>query len=112
MNQFVPSALINLSSSIKSEPSSTQRSVANSTTVGKMPGSPRAGGHLSPESNQVLTKKKLHHLVREGGPNEQLDEAIEQMLQHFADYFIENVVTTVYQLGSKMSSCTGGTCGS
>ncbi|EDL80621.1 rCG31161, isoform CRA_b [Rattus norvegicus] len=57
MNQFGPSALINLSSfsSIKPEPASTppQGSMANSTTVGKMPGTPGTGGRLSPENNQV-----------------------------------------------------------
>lgn len=58
MNQFGPSALINLSnfSSIKPEPASTppQSSMANSTTVAKMPGTPSGGGRLSPESNQVI----------------------------------------------------------
>lgn len=57
MNQFGPSTLINLSnfSSIKPEPASTppQSSMANSTAVAKMPGTPSGGGRLSPESNQV-----------------------------------------------------------
>lgn len=57
MNQFGPSALINLSnfSSIKPEPASTppQGSMANSTTVVKIPGTPGSGGRLSPENNQV-----------------------------------------------------------
>lgn len=57
MNQFGPSALINLSnfSSIKPEPASTppQGSMANSTTVVKIPGTPGTGGRLSPENNQV-----------------------------------------------------------
>lgn len=59
MNQFGPSTLINLSnfSSIKPEPASTppQSSMANSTTVAKMPGTPSGGGRLSPESNQVIS---------------------------------------------------------
>uniref|UniRef100_A0A8B9D9X4 TATA-box binding protein associated factor 12 n=1 Tax=Anser cygnoides TaxID=8845 RepID=A0A8B9D9X4_ANSCY len=59
MNQFGPSTLINLSnfSSIKPEPASTppQSSMANSTTVAKMPGTPSGGGRLSPESNQVTS---------------------------------------------------------
>uniref|UniRef100_A0A8D0ERR2 Transcription initiation factor TFIID subunit 12 n=1 Tax=Strix occidentalis caurina TaxID=311401 RepID=A0A8D0ERR2_STROC len=83
MNQFGPSTLINLSnfSSIKPEPASTppQSSMANSTTVAKMPGTPSGGGRLSPESNQVLTKKKLQDLVREVDPNEQLDEDVEEV---------------------------------
>ncbi|KAM7029309.1 transcription initiation factor TFIID subunit 12 isoform 14-T14 [Acridotheres tristis] len=58
MNQFGPSTLINLSnfSSIKPEPASTppQSSMANSTTVAKMPGTPSGGGRLSPESNQEV----------------------------------------------------------
>ena len=57
MNQFGPSALINLSnfSSIKPEPASTppQGSMANSTAVVKIPGTPGTGGRLSPENNQV-----------------------------------------------------------
>ncbi|KAI4564314.1 hypothetical protein MJT46_010112 [Ovis ammon polii x Ovis aries] len=84
MNQFGPSALINLSnfSSIKPEPASTppQGSMANSTAVVKIPGTPGTGGRLSPENNQVLTKKKLQDLVREVDPNEQLDEDVEEML--------------------------------
>ncbi|KFV94070.1 Transcription initiation factor TFIID subunit 12, partial [Eurypyga helias] len=83
MNQFGPSTLINLSnfSSIKPEPASTppQSSMANSTTVAKMPGTPSGGGRLSPESSQVLTKKKLQDLVREVDPNEQLDEDVEEV---------------------------------
>ncbi|KGL81619.1 Transcription initiation factor TFIID subunit 12 [Tinamus guttatus] len=83
MNQFGPSTLINLSnfSSIKPEPASTppQSSMANSTAVAKMPGTPSGGGRLSPESNQVLTKKKLQDLVREVDPNEQLDEDVEEV---------------------------------
>lgn len=59
MNQFGPSTLINLSnfSSIKPEPASTppQSSMANSTAVAKMPGTPSGGGRLSPESNQVTS---------------------------------------------------------
>uniref|UniRef100_A0A8C9LUY9 Transcription initiation factor TFIID subunit 12 n=1 Tax=Piliocolobus tephrosceles TaxID=591936 RepID=A0A8C9LUY9_9PRIM len=85
MNQFGPSALINLSnfSSIKPEPASTppQGSMANSTTVVKIPGTPGTGGRLSPENNQVLTKKKLQDLVREVDPNEQLDEDVEEVRQ-------------------------------
>ncbi|XP_066838837.1 transcription initiation factor TFIID subunit 12 isoform X2 [Anser cygnoides] len=89
MNQFGPSTLINLSnfSSIKPEPASTppQSSMANSTTVAKMPGTPSGGGRLSPESNQVLTKKKLQDLVREVDPNEQLDEDVEEFQLLSAD---------------------------
>uniref|UniRef100_H0YR34 Transcription initiation factor TFIID subunit 12 n=2 Tax=Taeniopygia guttata TaxID=59729 RepID=H0YR34_TAEGU len=110
MNQFGPSALINLSnfSSIKQEPGSTppQSSMANSTTVAKMPGTPSGGGRLSPESNQVLTKKKLQDLVREVDPNEQLDEDVEEMLLQIADDFIESVVTAACQLARHRKSNT------
>ncbi|KAG8506790.1 Transcription initiation factor TFIID subunit 12 [Galemys pyrenaicus] len=110
MNQFGPSALINLSnfSSIKPEPASTppQGSMANSTTVVKIPGTPGAGGRLSPENNQVLTKKKLQDLVREVDPNEQLDEDVEEMLLQIADDFIESVVTAACQLARHRKSTT------
>lgn len=110
MNQFGPSALINLSSfsSIKPEPASTppQGSMANSTTVVKIPGTPGAGGRLSPENNQVLTKKKLQDLVREVDPNEQLDEDVEEMLLQIADDFIESVVTAACQLARHRKSST------
>ncbi|EPQ13226.1 Transcription initiation factor TFIID subunit 12 [Myotis brandtii] len=110
MNQFGPSALINLSnfSSIKPEPASTppQGSMANSTTVVKIPGTPGSGGRLSPENNQVLTKKKLQDLVREVDPNEQLDEDVEEMLLQIADDFIESVVTAACQLARHRKSST------
>ncbi|XP_064445730.1 transcription initiation factor TFIID subunit 12 isoform X3 [Mirounga angustirostris] len=110
MNQFGPSALINLSnfSSIKPEPASTppQGSMANSTTVVKIPGPPGTGGRLSPENNQVLTKKKLQDLVREVDPNEQLDEDVEEMLLQIADDFIESVVTAACQLARHRKSST------
>ncbi|EHB10617.1 Transcription initiation factor TFIID subunit 12 [Heterocephalus glaber] len=97
MNQFGPSALINLSnfSSIKPEPASTplRGSMANSTTVVKIPGTPGAGG-LSPEKNQVLTKK-LQILVREVDSNEQPDADVEEMLLQIADDFIESMVTSL-----------------
>ncbi|XP_036253159.1 transcription initiation factor TFIID subunit 12 isoform X2 [Molothrus ater] len=84
MNQFGPSALINLSnfSSIKPEPASTppQSSMANSTTVAKMPGTPSGGGRLSPESNQMLLQ--------------------------IADDFIESVVTAACQLARHRKSNT------
>ncbi|XP_071655184.1 transcription initiation factor TFIID subunit 12 isoform X1 [Patagioenas fasciata] len=118
MNQFGPSTLINLSnfSSGKPETASTppQSSMANSTVVAKMPGTPSGGGRLSPESNQVLTKKKLQDLVREVDPNEQLDEDVEevvvlvlpQMLLQIADDFIESVVTAACQLARHRKSNT------
>ncbi|XP_058712589.1 transcription initiation factor TFIID subunit 12 isoform X3 [Poecile atricapillus] len=110
--------------------------MANSTTVAKMPGTPCGGGRLSPESNQVLTKKKLQDLVREVDPNEQLDEDVEEvgsnpwkglqkeliwdlsqisgplskeralMLLQIADDFIESVVTAACQLARHRKSNT------
>ncbi|KAL8220718.1 UNVERIFIED_CONTAM: hypothetical protein K2H54_053200 [Gekko kuhli] len=110
MSQFGPSTLINLSnfSSIKPEPASTppHSSMANNTTVAKMPGTPSSGGRLSPESSQILTKKKLQDLVREVDPNEQLDEDVEEMLLQIADDFIESVVTAACQLARHRKSNT------
>ncbi|KAK2546274.1 Taf12 [Columba livia] len=84
MNQFGPSTLINLSnfSSGKPEPASTppQSSMANSTVVAKMPGTPSGGGRLSPESNQMLLQ--------------------------IADDFIESVVTAACQLARHRKSNT------
>nr|KAF6319768.1 hypothetical protein mMyoMyo1_008505 [Myotis myotis] len=109
-NQFGPSALINLSnlSAIKPEPASTppQGSMANSTTVVKIPGRPGSGGRLSPEDNQVLTKKKLQDLVREVDPNEELDEDVEEMLLPIADGFIESAVPAACQLARHRESST------
>lgn len=72
MNQFGPSALINLSnfSSIKPEPASTppQGSMANSTTVVKIPGTPGTGGRLSPENNQVPLSFLLYSPSLSFGP--------------------------------------------
>ncbi|XP_005993185.1 transcription initiation factor TFIID subunit 12 isoform X2 [Latimeria chalumnae] len=110
MNQFGPSTLINLSnfSSIKPEPASTppHATMANNTSVVKLPGTPGGGGRISPEANQVLTKKKLQDLVREIDPNEQLDEDVEEMLLQIADDFIESVVTAACQLARHRKSNT------
>ncbi|XP_072356884.1 transcription initiation factor TFIID subunit 12 isoform X1 [Scyliorhinus torazame] len=117
MNQFGPAALINLTNfpSIKPDPSSTPppNTMANSTAVVKIPGTPGSGGRLSPEGNQVLSKKKLQDLVREIDPNEQLDEDVEeflyphmQMLLQIADDFIESVVSAACQLARHRKSNT------
>ncbi|XP_033279597.2 transcription initiation factor TFIID subunit 12-like [Orcinus orca] len=110
MNQFGPSAPVNLSSfsSLKPEPASTppQGSMANSPTAVKIPGATGTVECLSPENNQVLTKKKLQDLVREVDPDEQSDEDVEEMLLQIADDFIENVVTAAYQLARHRKSST------
>ncbi|XP_060703311.1 transcription initiation factor TFIID subunit 12 isoform X1 [Hemiscyllium ocellatum] len=123
MNQFGPSALINLTTfpSVKPDPSSTPppNTMANSTAVVKIPGTPGSGGRMSPEGNQnlsltsrykdeamVLSKKKLQDLVREIDPNEQLDEDVEEMLLQIADDFIESVVSAACQLARHRKSNT------
>ncbi|XP_043573215.1 transcription initiation factor TFIID subunit 12 isoform X2 [Chiloscyllium plagiosum] len=110
MNQFGPAALINLTTfpSVKPDPSSTPppNTMANSTAVVKIPGTPGSGGRMSPEGNQVLSKKKLQDLVREIDPNEQLDEDVEEMLLQIADDFIESVVSAACQLARHRKSNT------
>ncbi|KAF5892281.1 transcription initiation factor TFIID subunit 12, partial [Clarias magur] len=98
----------NLYSAVKAESSPTAplaTSMANSTAVpGK--GTPGPAGRVSPEGSQVLSKKKLHDLVREIDPNEQLDEDVEEMLLQVADDFIESVVTAACQLARHRKSNT------
>ena len=53
---------------------------------------PVTAGASSGES-QILDKKRLQELVKEGDPNEQLDEDVEDLLLHIADDFIEQTVT-------------------
>ncbi|XP_073522313.1 transcription initiation factor TFIID subunit 12 isoform X1 [Phyllobates terribilis] len=112
MNQFGASTLINLSSfsspttmsasaTVKQEPT-----MANSTPGNKVSGTAAGGGRASPDANQVLTKKKLHDLVREVDPNEQLDEDVEEMLLQIADDFIESVVSAACQLARHRKSNT------
>ncbi|XP_077151760.1 transcription initiation factor TFIID subunit 12 isoform X1 [Ranitomeya variabilis] len=112
MNQFGASTLLNLSSfsspttmsastTVKQEPT-----MANSTPGNKVSGTAAGGGRASPDSNQVLSKKKLHDLVREVDPNEQLDEDVEEMLLQIADDFIESVVSAACQLARHRKSNT------
>ncbi|XP_056413340.1 transcription initiation factor TFIID subunit 12 isoform X2 [Hyla sarda] len=112
MNQFGASTLINLSSfsspttmsassTVKQEPT-----MANSTPGTKVSGTAAGGGRASPDANQVLSKKKLHDLVREVDPNEQLDEDVEEMLLQIADDFIESVVSAACQLARHRKSNT------
>ncbi|KAM4700011.1 transcription initiation factor TFIID subunit 12 isoform 2-T2 [Discoglossus pictus] len=110
MNQFGASTLINLSSfsSTPSAPAAVKQepAMANSAAGVKPPGTATGGGRASPDANQVLTKKKLHDLVREVDPNEQLDEDVEEMLLQIADDFIESVVSAACQLARHRRSNT------
>ncbi|XP_075051919.1 transcription initiation factor TFIID subunit 12 isoform X2 [Mixophyes fleayi] len=112
MNQFGASTLINLSSFSSSTSMSTstpvkqEQTMANSTAGTKVSGTVSGGGRASPDANQVLTKKKLHDLVREVDPNEQLDEDVEEMLLQIADDFIESVVSAACQLARHRKSNT------
>ncbi|CAI9535705.1 unnamed protein product [Staurois parvus] len=112
MNQFGASTLINLSNfSTASTMSASatvkqEQTVVNSTSGSKVPVTTPGGGRASPDANQVLTKKKLHDLVREIDPNEQLDEDVEEMLLQIADDFIESVVSAACQLARHRRSNT------
>uniref|UniRef100_A0A8C5MK88 Transcription initiation factor TFIID subunit 12 n=1 Tax=Leptobrachium leishanense TaxID=445787 RepID=A0A8C5MK88_9ANUR len=90
-----------ISSPVKQEPP-----VVNSTPGVKVPGTAAGGGHASPDANQVLSKKKLHELVREIDSNEQLDEDVEGMLLQFSDNFIKSVVSAACQLARHRRSNT------
>uniref|UniRef100_A0A8C5QUH3 Transcription initiation factor TFIID subunit 12 n=1 Tax=Leptobrachium leishanense TaxID=445787 RepID=A0A8C5QUH3_9ANUR len=72
----------------------------------KVPGTATGGERASPDANQVLSKKKLHELVREIEPNERLDEDVEEMLLQIADDFIESVVLAACQLARHRRSNT------
>ncbi|XP_068125365.1 transcription initiation factor TFIID subunit 12 isoform X2 [Hyperolius riggenbachi] len=112
MNQFGASTLINLSNFSAAPTMSAsatvkqEQTMANSTAGSKVPGAAPGGGRASPDANQVLTKKKLHDLVREIDPNEQLDEDVEEMLLQIADDFIESVVSAACQLARHRRSNT------
>ncbi|XP_072277278.1 transcription initiation factor TFIID subunit 12 isoform X1 [Pyxicephalus adspersus] len=112
MNQFGASTLINLSNFSTSSTMSAsatvkqEQTMPNSTAGSKVPGTAPGGGRASPDANQVLTKKKLHDLVREIDPNEQLDEDVEEMLLQIADDFIESVVSAACQLARHRRSNT------
>ncbi|XP_070564758.1 transcription initiation factor TFIID subunit 12-like [Ptychodera flava] len=63
-------------------------------------------GRISPESNQILTKRRLQDLVKEVDPNEQLDEDVEELLLQIADDFVESVVTAACQLAKHRKANT------
>ncbi|XP_043214368.1 transcription initiation factor TFIID subunit 12-like isoform X2 [Amphibalanus amphitrite] len=55
---------------------------------------------------QLLTKQRLHELVKEVDPNEQLDEEVEELLLQLADDFIESTVSTACQLAKHRKAAT------
>ncbi|PVD29041.1 hypothetical protein C0Q70_11638 [Pomacea canaliculata] len=57
-------------------------------------------------SANVLDKRRLHELVKEIDPLEQMDDDVEEVLLQIADDFIENVVTSACQLAKHRKSST------
>ncbi|XP_037081147.1 LOW QUALITY PROTEIN: transcription initiation factor TFIID subunit 12-like [Pollicipes pollicipes] len=68
----------------------------------------RTGPSIEPGASclQVLTKQRLHELVKEVDPNEQLDEEVEELLLQLADDFIESTVSTACQLAKHRRAAT------
>ena len=61
---------------------------------------------VSSRCRQLLTKQRLHELVKEVDPNEQLDEEVEELLLQLADDFIESTVSTACQLAKHRKAAT------
>nr|CAB3266789.1 transcription initiation factor TFIID subunit 12-like [Phallusia mammillata] len=60
-----------------------------------------------PENDgKILNKQRLHELVKEVDPTEQLDEDAEEMLMQITDDFIENVVAASCELARHRKSNT------
>ncbi|XP_043214367.1 transcription initiation factor TFIID subunit 12-like isoform X1 [Amphibalanus amphitrite] len=57
-------------------------------------------------TGDLLTKQRLHELVKEVDPNEQLDEEVEELLLQLADDFIESTVSTACQLAKHRKAAT------
>lgn len=68
--------------------------------------------HMSMQQQQsvppvvVLSKQRLHELVQEIDPSEQLDEEVEDALLHMADDFIDQTVTAACQMARHRDSRT------
>ncbi|XP_077978763.1 uncharacterized protein LOC144434182 [Glandiceps talaboti] len=63
-------------------------------------------GRVSPDSNQLLNKRRLQDLVKEVDPTEQLDDDVEELLLQITDDFVENVVTAACQLAKHRKANT------
>lgn len=58
----------------------------------------------APPAPVVLSKQRLHELVQEIDPTEQLDEEVEEALLHMADDFIDATVTAACQMARHRDS--------
>ncbi|XP_039263582.2 transcription initiation factor TFIID subunit 12-like isoform X2 [Styela clava] len=56
------------------------------------------------EDDKILSKQRLHELVKDIDPNEQLDDDVEEMLMQITDDFIESVVASACDLARHRNS--------